>query len=635
MIWLLGNVTPQVKLYQIEALAGGGDYASLSNKPQINGVTLSGNKTLSDLGVTQNGGIIISDDGLFTNSDSRFNRASSLTSGSEYDFSAISVGDTVINPTTTSVATSKRGSVVLTEKTELNFLGNYEYIIVDYYSREVLDKVSNDNYATGLLDHYENTQTVQIYINFYNVDLKPATFYDVYTAVKLHAYRKDLIDYTVENLTATQIEQPLTNGTIYDISGLNVGDIFDETLTTTASNSASCKKQTGFKVLPNEARFYIKGKGTIIYVNSSDNTILGFRTFNTSGATRELAVYDNCFYYINFEDTNVDSPYLSVNIPFNYDYVKVHNMYKLLTEPLYLNQDGTITPSLIDGTTISGFYYVDNIQGKVYYYDNLDNTTECTDFRNSLVYYDSVNKKMFKLPVSASFMNHPTSYLEYDNGNTCWQYYEYDSLINNTGSNAELKSSIVDANTYDDDFATIGAIKNYINKNEHIKYLGKSESNVNLWQLETGIYKIVFNTTVYSYPKLWLTTTEQVQVYNESVLIITNTTISGNSGKLFYLYGANGSSLNTTVPITMITGWCYSGTNGSQAGTSLMLSENTARKVTSIDNTSTDVQYPSAKCVYDNISNKVSSSSITEIWKGTQAQYDLLTPSATTLYIIE
>lgn len=72
----------------------------------------------------------------------------------------------------------------------------------------------------------------------------------------------------------------------------------------------------------------------------------------------------------------------------------------------------------------------------------------------------------------------------------------------------------------------------------------------------------------------------------------------------------------------------------------LLLKENLSNKVTSISASSTHAQYPSAKCVYDNLDVKVSgnenvSSPVTKIWTGTQAEYDLLTPDSQTLYFIK
>lgn len=105
---------------------------------------------------------------------------------------------------------------------------------------------------------------------------------------------------------------------------------------------------------------------------------------------------------------------------------------------------------------------------------------------------------------------------------------------------------------------------------------------------------------------------------------------------------------------------------------SLNLKENLSNKVTVVTSASTDVQYPSAKAVYDAlsgatggitsgevqtmidssltpyytsaqthtaissaVSDKVSSSVITTIWKGTQAQYDAIpVKDYSTFYII-
>lgn len=68
--------------------------------------------------------------------------------------------------------------------------------------------------------------------------------------------------------------------------------------------------------------------------------------------------------------------------------------------------------------------------------------------------------------------------------------------------------------------------------------------------------------------------------------------------------------------------------------------ESTNNKVTSISSSSTDTEYPSAKAVYDATQNFVngngnSLSVVNTIWTGTQAEYDLLTPDANTLYFIK
>lgn len=52
----MSNVSVGTVIALIKALAGGGgggssSYSDLSNKPKINNVTLSGNKSLSDLGI--------------------------------------------------------------------------------------------------------------------------------------------------------------------------------------------------------------------------------------------------------------------------------------------------------------------------------------------------------------------------------------------------------------------------------------------------------------------------------------------------------------------------------------------------------------------------------------------------------
>ena len=68
--------------------------------------------------------------------------------------------------------------------------------------------------------------------------------------------------------------------------------------------------------------------------------------------------------------------------------------------------------------------------------------------------------------------------------------------------------------------------------------------------------------------------------------------------------------------------------------------ESTDNKVTSISSSSDDTEYPSAKAVYDATQNFVngngnSFSVVNTIWTGTQAEYDLLTPDANTLYFIK
>lgn len=61
------------------------------------------------------------------------------------------------------------------------------------------------------------------------------------------------------------------------------------------------------------------------------------------------------------------------------------------------------------------------------------------------------------------------------------------------------------------------------------------------------------------------------------------------------------------------------------------------QETTSITSTSTDAKVPTAKAVYDFVTgNFIGNSVIADIWHGTQAQYDAISPkSATTLYLID
>lgn len=140
-----------------------------------------------------------------------------------------------------------------------------------------------------------------------------------------------------------------------------------------------------------------------------------------------------------------------------------------------------------------------------------------------------------------------------------------------------------------------------------IQELKGTSGEIDVWTLDTGVYKIVEDEDLGMYPSVYYTAASSQPIYHDSILVVSDGEYSSNNYKLFYIYGISSSSKDPTSSTftSVMSGYSYtSGASGSIAGANIMKLENVNRKVTSIDSSSTDLQYPSAKCVYDGLATK-------------------------------
>ena len=155
-----------------------------------------------------------------------------------------------------------------------------------------------------------------------------------------------------------------------------------------------------------------------------------------------------------------------------------------------------------------------------------------------------------------------------------------------------------------------------------------TEQTIRIWEMEQGIYK-TFDNTALKYNGE--SGTEGVSLPNATFIVITNIT-SGSSviGKLWESLSGTSKMYGSTTQAsgtynTLIYNKC----------------ENTDNKITSLSNSSTDTQYPSAKCVYDfgkyHVNGNANTTTpIYDIWCGTETEYNNLgSISTSTLYFIK
>lgn len=452
-------LSPLMEISKITDISqtGASNYNNLQNKPKLNDVTIEGNHGLDYYGLNQNGGIAVTKGGLLTDTDSRLNRNSDLISGSRYDFSNLNVGDSIDNPSIISSANSKRYSLVLNEETEVNFLGNYEYIIVDYYSRKILEKESNNNFDSGILDHYTKQLsdiTKQIYINFYQVDDYTPTFYDVYNGQKLHNYRRHTLNY-FDNYFNQMDEKVLKTDIVYSISGLSVGDTW-VSIPVAQANSASSYKIEGRNFYPNEFKVQVKGVGEIIFVNLS-NKIVGIRSFNSPSNYKTFDTFEALDIYVNFTNTDSNTPSLKAST--------FTEVIKTLSADVVVN-NSTLCP------LESGFYQTGNY-GVYYNSDKLYGSSEIFYFNaNTQTFYNGLKNLKYSFLDSAwswgytdtSIVTEITGSGDYTNIPTTSAVVDYVSskaVKNTTGTTSSLVTSFSDSGN-DNDVTNIDALRTYI-----------------------------------------------------------------------------------------------------------------------------------------------------------------------------
>lgn len=476
----INALSPLMEISKITDISqtGASNYNNLLNKPQINDTTVEGNYGLDHYGLNQNGGIAVTKGGLLTDTDSRLNRNSDLISGSRYDFSNLDVGDSIDNPTVISSANSKRFSLVLTEETEVNFLGNYEYIIVDYYSRKILEKESNNNFESGILDHYTKQLsdiTKQIYINFYQVDDYTPTFYDVYNGQKLHNYRRHTLNYFDKYFNQMD-EKVLKTDIVYSITGLSVGDTW-VSIPVAQTNAASSYKIEGKSFYPNEFKVQVKGVGEIIFVNLS-NKVVAIRSFNSPSEYKTFDTYEALDIYVNFTNTDSNTPSLKTST--------FTEVIKTLSADVVVNNSTLCSLE-------SGFYQTGDY-GVYYNSDKLYGSSEIIYFNaNTQTFYNGLKNLKYSFLDSAwswgytdtSIVTEITGSGDYTNIPTTSAVVDYvasKSVKNTTGTTSSLVTSFSDSGN-DNDVTNIDALRTYISDKNFINSnrTGTTSYVTNIW----------------------------------------------------------------------------------------------------------------------------------------------------------
>ena len=169
------------------------------------------------------------------------------------------------------------------------------------------------------------------------------------------------------------------------------------------------------------------------------------------------------------------------------------------------------------------------------------------------------------------------------------------------------------------DYYTKEEVDELIEENSDIKEL---TSPVTIWDLEDGVYLLPASCEVrYGGGMYWPASAALLFVGTENA-----------TTKRYFIFDGSGTQNTIT-----------NGKTTSSSGTIKYFSvgldyEVAANKTATAPNSqSTNTQYPTSKAVYDfGVNNFIGNNVITDIWHGTQAQYEQISPkSATTLYLID
>lgn len=153
---------------------------------------------------------------------------------------------------------------------------------------------------------------------------------------------------------------------------------------------------------------------------------------------------------------------------------------------------------------------------------------------------------------------------------------------------------------------TIDKITNAPTPNEQIDKINEIIDNIN--SSGGDVFVATYGTTTLS---------EATTAYNEGKTLFAKNTsgyiarmiIGDNSGFTFEILNSMAGT-GTTITRPLMGIWTLNSSGWSSASAYL---EVTGNKVTSLSSSSTDTQYPSAKCVYNSLSNKIDTSSLTEV----------------------
>jgi 3-methyladenine DNA glycosylase AlkC len=229
--------------------------------------------------------------------------------------------------------------------------------------------------------------------------------------------------------------------------------------------------------------------------------------------------------------------------------------------------------------------------------------------------------------LNGSYLTNISSYvknqLDYSTSDTTYALSAYQGYALDQGKeNISNKVTSMSSSSTDTQYPSAKAVYDAV---EAAKDITELTSPVRIAELTDGIYKLPRSSTIYYSGKT--DTTKTITTLATSFLFV----INNSTASIQWVLMKNGDTAGDNSVI-------YGKTTGNKNnGGSYYPLEMSTNKVTSITSSSTDNQYPSAKLLYDSLSTKVNGNTyITDIWKGTQAEYDAMAShDSTTLYLIE
>ena len=292
--------------------------------------------------------------------------------------------------------------------------------------------------------------------------------------------------YETLSLTTGLVSEINNQNQLVDVSQLNTASFLLDIVTYPIYNRVNLK---GFAM----------DKYMIIYADSSRN-VLGYEPKN-------LAYYGDYVYlnipagtkYIAFNFYDISNHPAEVKIYRIKSIAESSNFYAEINEDLYLNQDGSTTPTLT-----TGFYFLK--QHTLYYHDSEHNTTQDINFYNGMFFFDNENKGLDLTGVNM----HPTNIYRSYSYRSASQYWNptittLDQLIwNNTGTFSRLRTSIPSSGN-DNDVATIDAVRTYVGSQSGTNFYTEIDENITLNADGTSSYTFTDKTYYYLKPSRTIT----------------------------------------------------------------------------------------------------------------------------------
>ncbi len=434
----------------ISATGGGSggtdDYRALDNKPQINGVTLIGNKSFSDLGLNFPTKTVWHEPSDYDNVD--------VDTYLLFDLTNTNIGESIPNWETasnTKVYCMKASSIPSLSFKVSGRCSNVMWAIVDGYpyfsigDKTLIDKSEvNLQYTDNIIELTYSTlpDTSNYYILFQFTD----TAFDT-PIFKVASQEVDFgTDYN--NLD----NKPTINGVTL------IGDLTSQDLHIdggTGVINLTSNYTVGNSLVDLDTGFYNTSDYNV-YINSSSNVFLGRDNIFYFDKDKQIfyTPYEILFgqleggvitwyrtqnEYIENELTNSRNKIPTSQAVYNAIQNFSGLFYTELNENITLNADGTITPALTEG------YYFLKSPRSITYYDNETSSTTFI-FTNGIFFYDGENT-IYRTGVNARLTNQIETKLRYSSGTNSWELSELDDsnfVQNLTGTPSFLNSQIPD-----------------------------------------------------------------------------------------------------------------------------------------------------------------------------------------------